>query len=588
MEPYFARTNIHVCPMCSKQFGSRIALQRHSMVHSGERPYTCSFCRASFRCSSHLKRHERLHTGERPYACSLCSKRYADSTSLLRHAEAAHARLPYPCGHCDRAFSLERELRTHLETAHEIFLLPANGRARTLCENLLKRKSPTTTTTTTTAGAHSHADDDDDQDVDGDVEDSQDLDLEIDESDEGHPYGQPTHTAPQQAGEPAPNSESILVVAAHARSQMLQSHLTVNADETSPASIRPLKRHSPAGSDSECPRSLQGVPLSSLAAIAESRLRSPDASPLTLPTRRVSIASHQEREAPSARMSMHSINEASQEDEEPEFHKPKRPATDAATRERTNTSSATYPPDAMHDPANDTEPRLAPTRQRIPPGVAPATTSSQRTPHAAALPVVVQAMHLAAQAPEHRHPAAPGSTAVSHRAEHMLVPGHYVVQASPGQPQDLSACAASCHSLGHQLMYPSQPPPPPRYQSAMVMPDMRMLTHQPLNPPAPHPSLAYGPAYASKAVSIAPTWPGWPYAIHPSMTPAPVAATQPQPSPSGPFGPAALMHGHPMFAPNPYYATTSTPSPQHPQPVNMSSYPGYTLVPTPQSTMWRY
>lgn len=136
-----------VCELCNKSFGSKIALQRHGMIHSGHRPYACSHCRATFRCSSHLKRHQRLHTGERPYACSTCSKRYADSTSLLRHCEAAHDQLPYPCGHCDRrlAFSLERELRLHLEKAHSIFLLPANGRARAMCENLRKRRKPQAT-----------------------------------------------------------------------------------------------------------------------------------------------------------------------------------------------------------------------------------------------------------------------------------------------------------------------------------------------------------------------------------------------------------------------------------------------------------
>eukprot|EP00047_Mylnosiga_fluctuans_P015972 m.50696 g.50696 ORF g.50696 m.50696 type:complete len:400 (+) comp6248_c0_seq1:2216-3415(+) len=131
------------CPQCSKNFGSRIALQRHSMVHTGERPYACTHCRATFRCSSHLKRHERLHTGERPYVCAQCSKSYPDSTSLLRHREAVHDMLPYPCGHCEAAFSLERELRQHLEQKHDMFLLPANGRARTLCENIRKSRRRT-------------------------------------------------------------------------------------------------------------------------------------------------------------------------------------------------------------------------------------------------------------------------------------------------------------------------------------------------------------------------------------------------------------------------------------------------------------
>lgn len=47
----------HPCDLCGKVFRDARDLQRHNMVHTGEKPYSCSYCSTKFRQKAHLKRH---------------------------------------------------------------------------------------------------------------------------------------------------------------------------------------------------------------------------------------------------------------------------------------------------------------------------------------------------------------------------------------------------------------------------------------------------------------------------------------------------------------------------------------------------
>lgn len=106
------------CKVCNKLFGSRQTLLRHSMVHTGKKPYGCTMCSARFRCTSHLKRHERQHTGERPCRCPLCPKAYTDNPNLLRHMTLVHGSRAYACRLCPSTYALERELQSHIIAEH--------------------------------------------------------------------------------------------------------------------------------------------------------------------------------------------------------------------------------------------------------------------------------------------------------------------------------------------------------------------------------------------------------------------------------------------------------------------------------------
>ncbi|XP_034428311.1 zinc finger protein 70-like [Hippoglossus hippoglossus] len=118
-----AQAKMFPCPICSKMFKFKSLLASHSLIHSEIRPYACDFCSRSFRRLSHLKRHREvvhangarppqsfichicgkdkkcrsqldrhviIHTGERPFACNLCTAHFNRSGNLLQHRKRMH------------------------------------------------------------------------------------------------------------------------------------------------------------------------------------------------------------------------------------------------------------------------------------------------------------------------------------------------------------------------------------------------------------------------------------------------------------------------------------------------------------------
>ncbi|CAB1420376.1 unnamed protein product [Pleuronectes platessa] len=85
----------HACDFCSRSFRRLSHLKRHrEVVHAnGARPpqsFICHICGKDKKCRSQLDRHVIIHTGERPFACSLCSARFNRSGNLQQHRKRMH------------------------------------------------------------------------------------------------------------------------------------------------------------------------------------------------------------------------------------------------------------------------------------------------------------------------------------------------------------------------------------------------------------------------------------------------------------------------------------------------------------------
>ena len=58
------KVNQYKCTECGKMYNDTTVLQRHSLIHTGERPFPCNKCDKRFRQKSNLEGHRGVHTSE--------------------------------------------------------------------------------------------------------------------------------------------------------------------------------------------------------------------------------------------------------------------------------------------------------------------------------------------------------------------------------------------------------------------------------------------------------------------------------------------------------------------------------------------
>lgn len=74
--------------LCGKEFADKVTLQKHSLVHSTNKPHQCSVCFMSFRHKSSLSRHSKIHS--KTTQCHLCHRSFRYESFLKKHLLTAH------------------------------------------------------------------------------------------------------------------------------------------------------------------------------------------------------------------------------------------------------------------------------------------------------------------------------------------------------------------------------------------------------------------------------------------------------------------------------------------------------------------
>lgn len=77
-----------VCPLCDKAFQTQHQLTMHIRQHNtdnGTSDHSCSICRKSLSSASSLDRHMLVHSGERPYKCNVCGQTFTTNGNMHRH-----------------------------------------------------------------------------------------------------------------------------------------------------------------------------------------------------------------------------------------------------------------------------------------------------------------------------------------------------------------------------------------------------------------------------------------------------------------------------------------------------------------------
>lgn len=108
----------HQCLICSKSLSSASSLDRHMLVHSGERPFKCKLCDMSFTTNGNMHRHMRTHgefdTSDISRSLDLRKKDTTQDKDLESDSKLIDENLYCPV--CGKSFLCKYGLQTHMET----------------------------------------------------------------------------------------------------------------------------------------------------------------------------------------------------------------------------------------------------------------------------------------------------------------------------------------------------------------------------------------------------------------------------------------------------------------------------------------
>lgn len=107
-------SKVHQCLHCAYNTPDSYKLKRHTLKHTGEKPFSCPYCSYHTTRKEFLKEHINTHTGEKPFSCPHCPYNSSHKNILRRHIRRHTGEKPYTCTFCPFQGTNKIHLNNHL------------------------------------------------------------------------------------------------------------------------------------------------------------------------------------------------------------------------------------------------------------------------------------------------------------------------------------------------------------------------------------------------------------------------------------------------------------------------------------------